>query len=127
NVRCWFAPEDMKTGDRIRPRIYEQIHFNDRLLLILSKSSVESPWVDYEVETALARERKEKRDILFPIRIDDAVKESKASWAAHIQATRSIGNFTRWKEHDEYQKRFDKLLRDLKQEATSKTTRPPES
>ena len=104
NIRCWFAPEDMKIGDRIRPRIYEQIWFNDKLLLILSESSVESQWVDYEVETALARERKEKRDILFPICIDDAVKKSKASWAAHIQDTRHIGNFTRWKEHDEYQK-----------------------
>jgi len=60
-----------------------------------------------------------KRDILFPIRRDDAVKNSHTSWSAHIQATRSIGNFPRWKEHDEYQKRFDKLLRDLKQELIS--------
>ena len=50
NVRCWYAPYDMKTGDRIRPRIYEQIWFNDKLLLILSESSVTSEWVDYEVE-----------------------------------------------------------------------------
>jgi hypothetical protein len=121
NVRCWYAPEDMKTGDRIRPRIYEQIWFNDKLLLVLSESSAASEWVEYEVETALARERKEKRDILFPIQLDNAVKESKAAWAAHIQSTRHITGFTRWKEHDEYQKGLNRLLRDLKQEAIHDT------
>ncbi len=121
NVRCWYAPHDMKTGDRIRPRIYEQIWFNDKLLLILSESSVTSEWVDYEVETALARERKENRDILFPIRLDDAVMKSTTAWAAHIQDARQITDFTRWKEHDEYQKGLKRLLRDLKQEALHDT------
>jgi hypothetical protein len=30
---------------------------------------------------------------------------------------RHIGDFTRWKEHDAYQKAFNRLLRDLKAEA----------
>lgn len=111
-----MLPHDMKTGDRIRPRIYEQIWFNDKLLLILSESSVASEWVEYEVETALARERKEKRDILFPIRLDDAVMESTTAWAAHIQDARHITDFTRWKEYDEYQKGLTRLLCDLKQD-----------
>jgi hypothetical protein len=110
----------MKTGDRIRSRIYEQIWFNDKLLLILSESSVTSEWVDYEVETALARERKENRDILFPIQLDDAVTKSTTAWAAHIQDARQITNFTRWKEHDEYQKGLTRLLRDLKQEVSER-------
>jgi uncharacterized protein YjbI with pentapeptide repeats len=117
NVRCWYAPEHMKTGDRIRPRIYEQIWFNDKLLLVLSESSVMSKWVEYEVETAFARERKENRDILFPIWLDNAVIESTTAWAAHIQDARHITDFTRWKEHDEYQKDLNRLLHDLKQEA----------
>jgi hypothetical protein len=48
--------------------------------------------------------------------LDDAVKESNASWAARIQSTRNIGDFTHWKEHDEYQKGLARLLRDLKQD-----------
>ena len=28
-VRCWFAPEDLKIGDKIRPRIDEAIHLQD--------------------------------------------------------------------------------------------------
>jgi hypothetical protein len=56
-VRCWFAPEDMKIGDKIRPRIDEAIRIHDKLLLVLSKHSVESDWVEKEVETALEKER----------------------------------------------------------------------
>jgi hypothetical protein len=48
-VRCWFAPEDMKTGDEIRSRIDEAIRIHDKLLLVLSEHSVESTWVKKEV------------------------------------------------------------------------------
>jgi hypothetical protein len=27
NVRCWFAPEDLKIGDKFRTRIGESIRF----------------------------------------------------------------------------------------------------
>ncbi len=113
-MRCWFAPEDLKWGERIRSGIDQAIRLHDKLLLVLSASSVASEWVEYEVETALARERKEQRTILFPIRLDEAVMESPTAWAAHIQRTRHIGDFTSWKDHDAYQKAFTRLLRDLK-------------
>ncbi len=114
-VRCWFAPHDMHIGDKIRPRIDEAIHLQDKLLLILSESSVTSDWVEHEVETALARERREKRTILFPIRIDNAILERPyTGWAATVQNERHIGDFTGWKDHDHYQKAFEQLIRDLK-------------
>jgi TIR domain-containing protein/pentapeptide repeat protein len=113
HVRCWFAPEDLKIGDRIRTGIDEAIRVHDKLLLILSKSSVASGWVEREVKTALAKERKEKRTILFPVRVDKAVFESLFDWATEIRHERNIGDFTRWKDHDEYQKVFARLLRDL--------------
>jgi uncharacterized protein YjbI with pentapeptide repeats len=113
-VRCWFAPEDMKIGDRIRPCIDETIHIYDKLLLVLSKTSVASQWVEQEVETALARERQQGTTILFPVRIDNTVMTLETGWPALIRNTRNIGDFRRWKTHDVYQKAFDRLLRDLK-------------
>jgi TIR domain-containing protein/pentapeptide repeat protein len=113
-VRCWFAPEDMKIGDRLRPRIDETIRVYDKLLLVLSKTSVASQWVEQEVETALARERQQGTTILFPVRIDDTVMTLETGWPALIRNTRHIGDFRRWKTHDVYQKAFDRLLRDLK-------------
>ena len=54
-VRCWFAPEDMKIGNRIRQAIDKSIRIRDKLLLILSESSIKSQWVEKEVETASAK------------------------------------------------------------------------
>ena len=116
-VRCWFAPEDLKIGAKIRPSIDESIHLYDKLLLALSQHSVSSQWVEQEVETALAKERKEGRIVLFPIRLDNTVMEIEGGWPALIRDTRNIGDFTRWKRHDAYQKALDRLLRDLKAEA----------
>ena len=116
NVRCWFAPEDLKWGEQILTGIDEAIHFHDKLLLILSSYSVASGWVEHEVKTALAKEQKEKRVVLFPIRVDKAVFESPLLWATEIRHERNIGDFTGWKNHDVYEKAFARLLRDLKAE-----------
>ena len=80
--------------------------------------SVSSQWVEQEVETALAKERKENRTVLFPIRLDKTVMDIEGGWPALIRNTRNIGDFTRWKRHDAYQKALDRLLRDLKAEAS---------
>jgi uncharacterized protein YjbI with pentapeptide repeats len=116
-VRCWFAPEDLKWGERIRTGIDEAIYMHDKLLLILSKHSVSSGWVEREVKTALSREKKEKRTVLFPVRVDGAVFDSPFDWATEIRHERNIGDFTRWNQHDDYQTAFDRLLRDLKADA----------
>lgn len=121
-VRCWFAPEDLKIGDRFRDRIDESIQLHDKLLVVLSENSVSSQWVNDEVETAIERERREGHTVLFPIKIDDAVTESEQAWAAAIRRTRHIGDFTRWKDHDSYQRAFERLLRDLKAEEGARAT-----
>ena len=116
NVRCWFAPEDLKIGDKLRPSFDEAIRVHDKLMVLLSENSVSSPWVEKEVETAFEKERREKRTVLFPIRLDDAVMETDHAWAADIRRTRHIGDFRDWKNHDSYKKAFERLVRDLKAE-----------
>ena len=113
-VRCWFAPEDLKIGDKFRMRIDESIRIYDKLMVILSENSIRSPWVEEEVEAALEKERKQKKLVLFPIRLDDAVMETDQAWAASLRRMRHIGDFRAWKDHDQYQKSFERLLRDLK-------------
>lgn len=114
NVRCWYAPEDMKIGDKIRQRIDECIRMYDKLLLVLSQHSVMSHWVEKEVETAFEKEQRHNKLVLFPIMLDDSVMRTNQAWAADISRTRHIGDFTRWKEHDAYQRGLKRLLRDLK-------------
>ena len=42
NTSCWFAPEDMKVGAKIREAIDTNIKNTDRLLLVLSANSINS-------------------------------------------------------------------------------------
>lgn len=115
-VRCWFAPEDLKIGDKLRASFDEAIRLHDKLMVILSEDSVKSAWVEKEVETAFENERQQSRIVLFPIRLDEAAMEAKEAWAADIRRTRHIGDFRNWKDHDSYQRAFDRLLRDLRAE-----------
>ena len=118
NVRCWYAPEDLKIGDKFWHRIDEFIRIYDKLLVILSEHSVASIWVENEVMAAFEKEHQHpSKTVLFPVKLDNAVMETNLPWATNMRRMRHIGDFTRWKEHDEYQKGLTRLLRDLKQEA----------
>lgn len=113
-VRCWFAPKDLKIGDKFRQRIDEAIYLQDKLLLLLSKHSIESIWVASEVEAALEKEDRQQREVLFPVRLDDTVKETSQAWAATLRRTRHIGDFTNWTDPQAYQSAIARLLHDLK-------------
>jgi hypothetical protein len=117
-VRVWFAPEDLKIGDKFRSRIDEAIRIYDKLMVVLTEHSIQSEWVEKEVEGAFEKERREKRPILFPIMLDDAVMQTDQAWAAEIRRRRHIGDFRHWKNHDEYQKAFNRLLRDLQAQSS---------
>ena len=112
-VRCWFAPHSLEPGDFFRDKIDQAIHVHDRMVLILSKHSVNSRWVAYEVNQAIDREIDQQRIILYPIRIDDSVLESQEGWAAALKKRRHIGDFTQWSDPQEYQRTFDQFLKHL--------------
>jgi uncharacterized protein YjbI with pentapeptide repeats len=113
NIRCWFAPEDLKIGDRFQERIEESIRAHDKLLLVLSGNSINSSWVEREVQTAFEKERQQQPNVLFPVRLDDAVMESTRAWAAEVRRTRHIGDFRSWRDCNSFQSSLDRLLRDL--------------
>jgi CheY-like chemotaxis protein len=122
-IKSFFAPEDLRIGDEIRPKINEKIRVHDKLLLILSEASINSDWVKAEVEVALQREHDRAQErpefqgnttILFPIKIDDAVDGASGGWPAHVQRTRHVGDFRGWRKKSLYAKAFSRLLKDLR-------------
>jgi uncharacterized protein YbdZ (MbtH family) len=112
-VRCWFAPEDMEIGDRVKERIDESIRLYDKLLLILSEHSIASNWVAYEVERALNKEPKGIPNVLYPVRVDQTILTCTTDWASNIQATRYVGDFENWTDPQQYEASFKRLLRAL--------------
>jgi hypothetical protein len=121
-VRCWFAPHDLRIGKKILDAVDAAIRLRDRVLLILSEHSINSDWVEDEVTAGFEEERKRKEEVLFAIRLDDAVLKTQEAWAAKLRA-RLIGDFRQWKEHDAYQRGFQRILRDLTREQPHTDTR----
>ncbi len=114
-VRCWYAPKNMSIGSMIRPAIDKSIRAHDKLLIILSKSSIGSQNVEQEVETALAKERETGGIVLFPIRIDNDVMAVESGWPSYVRNSRHIGDFTQWIDQSLYEKSLDRLLNDLRE------------
>src|SRR5271157_5878296 len=50
-VRCWFAPHDVKAGEKLHEQIDQAIRLHDKLLLILSEHSMNSEWVRRKFST----------------------------------------------------------------------------
>jgi hypothetical protein len=48
----------------------------------------------------------------------DAVLETREAWAAKLRASRHIGDFRAWKDHDAYQTALKRVLRDLRVESS---------
>jgi uncharacterized protein YjbI with pentapeptide repeats len=132
-IRCWFAPHDVKGGEKLHEQIEHAIRLHDHTLLILSPNSINSTWVKTEIAKARKREIEEQRQILFPIRLVDF--ETLRKWeyfdadygADYAKEIREyfIPDFSNWKRPKSYKQAFKALLRDLKNERT-KAARAPE-
>ena len=121
-VRCWFAPEDIKGGKKIHTQLDEAIKLHEKLLLVISENSMNSDWVANEIKRARKREKESGRQKLFPIRLIDFDllrewelfdSDTATDLAAEVRSY-FIPDFSQWKNHDSYQKAFDRLMRDLK-------------
>jgi uncharacterized protein YjbI with pentapeptide repeats len=121
-LRVWFAPEDVQGGKKLHEQIERAIQVHDRLLLVLSENSIHSEWVMTEIRNALKVEKKDGRRKLFPIRLCDfdtlrrweCVDADFGKDLANEVRQYFIPDFSNWKNHDDFEPAFAKLLRDLR-------------
>jgi uncharacterized protein YjbI with pentapeptide repeats len=123
-LRVWFTPHDIQGGRKLHEQIDQAIRVYDKLLLVLSPHSMQSPWVEFEIRRARRREVTEHQRILFPVRLVDY--ESIKTWECFDADTAKdlateireyyIPDFTAWKDHDAFEAAVALLLRDLKAE-----------
>jgi hypothetical protein len=110
NVRCWKFDANAKWGEPLWGEIETAIRKNDKLVVICSEHSLQSPAVLREIECALQKEDREHTNVLFPICIDDYVLDR---WDHPCKARvvgKVIGNFRGSDNHETYSKAFSCLL-----------------
>lgn len=116
-IDCWFAPENMTIGASIRDAIEDALRPHRKLVLILSENAIKSLWVQNEVELAFEKERKSrKKNILFPIKIDNSIDNATAAWARTLWRERHIGDFTGWENTGTYKRALERLVLALQSE-----------
>ncbi|MFQ5914956.1 MAG: TIR domain-containing protein [Nitrospinota bacterium] len=119
SVPCWIDVKALPIGGDIADETYSIIQKMERVLVILSKHSLNSPRVEDEVKAALAKERSGNGlKVLLPVRIDDSIEGTESLWARRIWENRKVGNLCNWKDPVSYQEAFDLILRNLEIVAT---------
>jgi uncharacterized protein YjbI with pentapeptide repeats len=120
DVSCWRWKEDARWGGWLRREIDAAVWKYDRLVVILSKDSLNSMPVIREIHRALQKEERahsqgRTADVLFPIRIDDAVFD----WSHELRADvteKMVANFSDWRLPERYDEAFQRLLSALTKE-----------
>jgi len=87
------------------------IRQNSTVLLVLSKHSLSSNWVEHEVRTARALEKDIGRDVLCPVALDDSWKSS--HWPKRVMEQimeYNILDFSEWEDDAKFEGMFRKLI-----------------
>jgi len=71
NVHIWLDRWELSLGDSIIDEIQEAADGASALLVILSKTSVDSEWCKKELSVGLLRELEEKRVVVMPVLLED--------------------------------------------------------
>ncbi len=113
-VQVWYDEKKMKPSDDIYEGISRGINVYDKLILVCSKDSLNSWWVNEELNRIFKKERdyqkeeKGKERLLIPITIDDTIFSWEGAKAESIK-DKIIGDFRGWEDDV----KFEKALRDL--------------
>jgi len=86
------------------------IRHYDKLVVICSKHSLQSPPVVREIERALQKEDREHKNVLFPIRIDDYLFDEWDHPRKADVVTKVAGDFRGWNNLATYSKAFPRFL-----------------
>ncbi len=77
----WLDQRDTLAGP-LQRQIDRAIRLNDTVVLVLSRASIESAWVENELDLAWRKEKEENRNVICPIALDD-------SWKTKLQPDES--------------------------------------
>ncbi len=105
-VRCWMLDDAGVNGAGLK----QSIRFIDRVLIVFSKSALDSAWMEDELAVVLEEERRRKHPISFPLALDTAVMKANAAQIQEMKKTRQIGNFMQWADAAAYEKSLNRLL-----------------
>ncbi len=113
-ANVWLDRHDLVAGP-LTKQIDKAIRINDVLLLVLSKDSVKSEWVAWELDRARRAKEDSGREILCPVALDESWKqaaESHPRW--NVLTDYNILDFSDWENDESFGTQFKKLFEGIK-------------
>ena len=95
-LTVWFDEWEMMHGDSIIERIDRAVSTSDFLIVLLSRSSVDSRWVQSELNAALARELQSRAITVLPVLIEDCIIPARLADKSYLDLRK---DFERGLEH----------------------------
>ncbi len=71
NVKVWFDEAEMRIGDSLLERIGHAIEEADYVAVILSRQSINSKWVQLELQMAIEKEFQKEHVVVLPILLEN--------------------------------------------------------
>jgi hypothetical protein len=131
-IRCWLDEHQILPGDKIQRVVDEGIRLWDKVLLCCSKDSLNSWWVDKEIQNALLKEEKLSKErgkeilAIIPLNLDGYMfKPDWQDWKQQHLISRMAPDFTGWDKDDaKFEQQLEAVIKALRTDAGARE-RPP--
>ena len=134
-IRCWLDEHQLLPGDQIQRAVDEGVRLWDKVLLCCSEASLQSWWVDKEIQKALMKEeqlwneRGKETLALIPLNLDGHLFSQKwrerADWKEHHLTSRMAADFTGWeRDHKKFEAQLDRVIKALRADSAARQRLP---
>ena len=132
-IRCWLDEHQLVPGDHVHRSVDEAVRLWDKVLLCCSQASLNSWWVDKEIQKALQKEErlfKERgKEVLaiIPLNLDGYIFDPQwTDWKQQHVTSRLAANFQGWEQDNAlFETQFEKVVKALRTDAASRPKPPP--
>ena len=136
-IRCWLDEHELLPGDHIHKVVDEAVRLWDKVLLCCSQTSLQSWWVDKEIQKALQKEEqlwKERgKEVLaiIPLNLDGYLFspewKAKQDWKEQHLTTRLAADFTGWeRDNAKFEAQLESVIKALRADDVARE-RPPKA
>ena len=130
-IRCWLDDHQIRAGDDIYAAVDRGIRLWDKVLLCCSKASLSSGWVEREIDTAVEKEQRLRKErgqavlTLIPLNLDGHLFKWEGAHGAILRKRLAL-DFTGWEtDNATFEAQFEKVVQALRADERARET-PPE-
>jgi len=131
-IRCWLDEHQLLPGDHIYDSVDQGIRLWDKVLLCCSEASLNSWWVENEIQIALEKEQQLRKErgakvlALIPLNLDGYLLGGK--WQSGLSTqitTRLAADFTGWEmDNSIFDVHFEQVIKALRADSGARVQPP---